>query len=238
MKDEEKKVLTPADAATHLRPGSDLPPDADVEERFNEFWKKYGVFIFGAIGAIAVVVLVSQVFNLLQKQSEAGMQAAYQEATASDARIVFAQENAKHRLGGLAYLAAADAEFAEGAFLQAGSHYEAALAGLSDSPLAGRARLGMAISRLRQGDASGLALLEDLARDASVLQVVRAEAAYHHAVATWERGDLQAAERSLTLLASFQDAPEWQRAGDRLADEIPGIDLHEGHTHAGVFPGG
>lgn len=232
MKDEEKKVISPADAGSRLRPESELPPDADVEERFNEFWKRNGIYIFGAIAAAAVAVLGYQIVQFFQNHRESGIQAAYSEVEGADGRISFAVSHQEHSLGGLAFLEAADEEYARGAYLEAASHYEAALKGLRGTPLEGRARLGMAIARLRQGDGTGSALLEDLARDASVLEVIRAQAAYHHAVSAWQAGDAAAAERSLSLLGSLNGAPEWQLAGERLAQEIP-----EGGPEAGGVAG-
>ena len=54
-KDEKdsKKQTPPID----LNPESDLPPDADMEERFNDFWKNNGTSVFGGIALGAVIVI-------------------------------------------------------------------------------------------------------------------------------------------------------------------------------------
>ncbi|MFP4541995.1 MAG: hypothetical protein ACLFR7_10230 [Opitutales bacterium] len=230
MKDDEKKVPSPADAGARVRdesrPDSDLPPDADAEERFNDFWKRNGALVFGAIALLAVIVVGRQVLDLVAANREDQLQALYAQSTASrDALLDFAQSHDEHPLGGMAYLELADQTFTDGDFLQSSKYYDAAIAPLSEvqSPFAARARLGAGLARLRQGDATGAALLEDLALDAEVMENLRAEAAYHHAVASWEADDLEAVRRSLDLLDGFTNTPEWRRRGLELASQIPGL---------------
>lgn len=227
MKDEEKKILSPADATTapDYNPDSDIPPDADAEERFNDFWKRHGTLIFGGLGVVALGVLGWQVSLLFGQKAEEGLRAEFALATTPDAKLVFAQENADHTLGGLAYLETADAEYADGDYLQAAAHYEAAIDALGDSPVAARARLGFGIAQLRNNNEAGLTTLERLAQDNSelVLGIIRGEAAYHLAVALWERDELDQLRQTLELLETLEDAPEWQAAGRRLGAQIPAL---------------
>jgi hypothetical protein len=234
MKDEEKKVLSPADLAKardEFRPDSDLPPDADAEERFNDFWKRNGGIVFGLIALVAVVITAHQGYGLWTKTSEARLEGAFAGLGTTEAKLSFADEHRSHPLAGLAFLEVADAAYARGEFLQAGNHYDAAIAPLTKagSPLSSRARLGAALARLRQGEANGLFLLEEIARDPEAIEVIRAQAAYHHAVASWERSDFDAVRRSLDLLDTFAGAPNWRREGSRLAGQIPEL---EGRTAA------
>jgi len=226
MKDEEKKILSPADAAKardEFRPDSDLPPDADAEERFNDFWKKNGGFIFGTIALIAVIITGFEGYKLLQNRAETKIQEAFAGLNDLEAKEAFAVEHPDHPLGGLAFLEVADAEYAEGDYLQAAQHYEAAVGPLTDagSPMSSRARLGAALSAVRHGDESGVPLLQEIAQDPEVIESIRAQAAYHHAVASWEQGDIPAVRRSLDLLDSFSGASDWRAAGNRLASQIP-----------------
>lgn len=227
MKDEEKKIPAPADstgkAHDPFRPDSDLPPDADAEERFNDFWKKNGVMIFGAIAVVAIVITGVQGFELLQERNQRKVQAVFAEANSNDARLTFAADHPDHPLAGVALLEVADAEYAAGDFLQAANHYQGAIEPLAEaqSPLAGRARLGAAMALLRQGDDEALLRLDDIARDAEVIETVRAQAAYHRAVVALERDDDAAARSALDLLGSFDAAPRWQADGERLAARLP-----------------
>lgn len=235
MKDEEKKILSPADAAKareSFDPNSDLPPDADAEERFNNFWKKNGTAVFGAMAFVALLITGIQGYGYIQTQNELKKQAEFGEATTPEAKLSFAVDHPGHALSGLAYIEIADAEYARGEFLQATNHYEAAIIPLTgaESPLAGRARLGAAISRIRHGDAAGVQQLEDIARDPSVIEMLRAQASYHHAVAAWKDGDIAAVRRSLDLLDSFANARDWQAAGIKLSMQIPALQTLQEQT--------
>lgn len=242
MKDEEKKILSPTDAATkardEFRPDSDLPPDADAEERFNDFWKKNGGVIFGAIAIVALVITGIEGYKFFKQRGEEKLQSEFAEVITTDEELNFATEHADKPLGGLAFLEIADEEYAAGNYLQASSHYDAAVAPLtaSNSPLSARARLGAALSRLRHGDDTGLDMLDELARDPDAIEYIAAEAAYHHAVASWERGDLAAVRRSLDLLDGFSRARDWQASGDRLASQIPELQASSEASEAFTTP--
>lgn len=228
MKDEEKKILSPAEAAakattTHFDLESDLPPDADIEDRFNDFWKKNGNFIFAVIALLAVIVVGTQSIGYLKERGENKLRGKYAQITSSDARLEFAENNSKHPLGGFAYLELADENYRAGSFLEASSYYDKAVRILAESNpiLAHRARLGSGMAYLRAGDDLGLERLEDLANDADALETLRAEAAYHHAYGEWEANNPDAALRSLDLLSTFSRAPEWQALGYNLRALMP-----------------
>lgn len=228
MKDEEKKILSPSEAAAKATPTSfdlesDLPPDADIEDRFNDFWKKNGGFVFAGVALLAVIVVGSQSVGYLEDRGEQKLRAQYAQVTSSEARLEFAEKYNKHPLGGLAYLELADQSYRAESYLEAISYYDSATEVLGDdnSILANRARLGCGMAHLQAGDSLGLEKLEDLANDPDAIEVIRAEAAYQHAFAAWEASDLDAARRSLDLLGTFTAAPEWQALGFDLRSMMP-----------------
>jgi hypothetical protein len=231
MKDEEKKILSPSEAAAQATAPfdveSDLPPDADVEERFNEFWKKNGPAIFGGIGLIAIIVLGFQLTEFLKLRGEANLQDDYAALSTSEARLEFAQKHEDKPLGGLAYLELADESYRAESFLEASNYYEKAIEALAEGNaiLIARARLGCGIAYLKAGDTRGLEWLDDLANDPDALETIRAEAAYNHAYATWEDSKIDEARRSLDLLATFSDVPEWQAAGQNLRNLLPAAEV-------------
>lgn len=220
MKDE-KKTPPPADAVLELDPNSELPPDADVEERFNQFWKERGPAVFGVLALIAVVVVGFEAMRYLGVRKGAALEAEYATLESAASKLEFAKANSDRKIGGLAYLDVADSDYTAGAFDTAAEHYAAAETGLTETPLIGRARLGAALSKLRSGEAAAFTELEMVARDPSLLGPYRGEAAYLLAVAQWEAGDADAVQRALDLLGTIDDAGTWQALGLELERVIP-----------------
>lgn len=228
----EKKIPAPEDAVKYLNPESDLPPDADAEERFNDFWKKNGPFIFGLLAVMAVVVVGLETWRYMQARGVEERAKEYGTLDSAAARLEFAKSNASTKTGGLAYLEVADSDFAEGNFEVAAEHYVAAQEGLAETPLEGRARLGAALAKVRLGQSEAYNELEMLARDPAVLAPYRGEAAYMLAVAQWEAGNLDQVRRALDLLATLDEAAGWQSMGRQLEASIPGLEEESAATGA------
>jgi hypothetical protein len=220
----DKKIPAPEDAVQNFDPNSDLPPDADVEERFNDFWKKNGPFIFGLIAAMALVVVGMETWKYLQQRGEETRATEYGLLENPAAKLEFAKNHADTKTGGIAFLEVADSDYAEGNFDTAAEHYAAAQEALAETPIAGRARLGATLSKLRAGQAGALNDLEMLARDPGVLAPYRGEAAYLLAEAQWEAGSLDEVRRALDLLATIEEAPAWQSMGRQLESSVPGLE--------------
>jgi hypothetical protein len=210
--------------AAALAPDSEIPPDADLEERFNDFWKRNASSIFGAIALGAVLVVGIQGYQFWQGKQEQAVQAAYLAATTADGRLLFADQNPKHQLAGLALLQVADERFANGDYSAAADLYTRALAPLAKTTLAPRVKLGHAASRLLDGDTrGGQTLLQAIVNDTAALDQVRGEAAYHLAVSYWEAGDLAGARAAIDQLTSLENAGYWRFQGASLEDRIPGL---------------
>lgn len=226
MKDDQK-LPSPQDTAPNQAVQSELPPDADVEERFNDFWKRYGPSIFAVIALVAVLTVGYEIYGYMQERKTERLANTYAELESSADKLEFAQAHGKTALGGLAYLELADEAYAAANFTDATSRYQAANEALRGTPLSGRARLGAAIAQLRQGDQTALALLDQLARDPSVLGSIRGEAAYLLATAYWEREDFDQIRRAIDLLATIEGAGVWQNMGFQLENQIPELAASE-----------
>jgi hypothetical protein len=203
---------------------SDLPPDADAEERFNDFWKKNGSAIFGGIAIGAVLVIGYQLYQHLDANREQKVRAAYTATVTVADKLSFAAANPKHSLGGFAYLEAADQRFADGQHADAAALYAYAETALAGTALAPRARLGRAASLLLSGErAGGMTLFEAIARDGGALEQIRAEAAYHLAVARWQDDDLDGVRHALDMIYALQNAGFWAYRAGELLDRVPGL---------------
>lgn len=195
--------------ASGLNPDSDIPPDADLEERFNDFWKKNAGGIFGGIAIGAVLVVGIQLFQFFDEKKEAAVREAFLAAESVEGKLAFAEANADHQLGALAQLQVADARFADGLFAEAAGLYADAAKVFEDPTLSSRALLGQGVSLIRSGSVeSGQAVLQAVAVDTAALDQTRAEAGYHLAVSLWEAGNVERVAEVTEMILGME-APYW-----------------------------
>ena len=215
-KDKKDPVLP-----QNLNPDSDLPPDADMEERFNDFWKKNGVSVFGGIAVGAAIVIGIQLYQHLQQKKEDEIRAEFAAAATVEAKAAFASAHPDHQLAALAQLQIADSRYQEGEFEAAASLYADSAAVFADPTLVTRARLGQGISLLQAGTTdAGQAILEAVALDSSALDQTRGEAAYHLAVSYWEGGDKEKALETTEIVLQLDSAPFWVYRANALKERL------------------
>lgn len=201
---------------------SDLPPDADLEERFNDFWKKNGAGIFGGIALGAVLVVGVQGYQYMEQKRETGIQEAYAAAADTDSKLAFGTEHESHQLGAMALLQVADARYAEGAYAAAEELYERAKEGLTDSLLSGRAQIGQGMSLLMTGEtAAGQAVLSGIAMNSGLLDQIRGEAAYGLMVSHWEQENLDGMRDALAVIEGLDNPGVWQMRALQIQDRVP-----------------
>jgi hypothetical protein len=219
MSKEKKKPEQPL-PPHGLNPDSDLPPDADMEERFNDFWKKNGPGIFGGIAIGAVIVVGIQLFQYFGEKKEDSIREAFAASNTIEEKISFADEYGDHQLAALANLQVADARYEEGAYADAADSYAEAAKGFDDPTMASRALLGQGMSLLLSGSLdSGRALLEVVALDTTALAQTRGEAAYNLAVTYWEAGDLERVAEITDIILELE-APFWVFRANSLRDRL------------------
>lgn len=203
-----------------LNPDSDLPPDADVEERFNDFWKKNGGGIFGGIAIGALIVVGIQLVQYFGEKKEDAIQEAFTTSNTVEEKIAFASEYPDHQLAALAQLQVADSRYEQGAYDEAASAYAEAANGFEDPTMSSRALLGQGMSLLMSGSTdSGRALLEAVALDPTALDQTRGEAAYNLAVTYWEAGDFERVNEITDIILEL-NAPFWVFRANSLRDRL------------------
>jgi len=220
----KKKVSQPPELPPGMNPESDLPPDADLEERFNDFWKKNGTGIFGGIAIGAVVVVGIQLFQYLDVKKEEGIREAFAATESVASKLEFADEYPEHALAGLAHLQVADEQYASESFVDAAESYAAAARDFEDPTIISRALMGQGMSLLQSGNvASGQSVLEAVALDNSALKQTRGEAAFHLAISNWESGDLEGAQKAIDIILEL-DTPFWAYRANLLSERLnPGL---------------
>ncbi|MEX0324726.1 MAG: hypothetical protein AB3N33_01425 [Puniceicoccaceae bacterium] len=227
---KDKKDPKQPELPPNLNPESELPPDADIEERFNDFWKKNGTGIFGGIAIGAAIVIGIQLVQYFGDKKEDSIRAEYSLATTPEAKLEFAGSNADHQLAGLAQLQVADARYDEGSFTEAADLYAESAKVFVDATLVSRAILGQGMSLLQAGETeSGRAVLEAVARDSSALDQTRGEAAYHLAISLWEADETDKAVEATDIILQLDAAPFWAFKANSLrerlgADALPPAD--------------
>ncbi len=197
--------------------------DADVEDRVWLFWKRNRGAIILAIVLVCAVVLGNTLYKNWRASSVAGMQDAYLAAQTPEALAAFAAEYAKEPLGAVAAVQVADMDYLEGRFEQAAEKYAAAIPVLTVPEQAQRARMGEAVSLLRAGkDPNGEKLVQ-IARDGTVSDAVRGQAAYQLALKAAVAADYATARSWLEQIASLPYAGPWMERAQMLAALKPEI---------------
>jgi len=215
-KKEPSKPLPPQG----LNPDSDLPPDADMEERFNDFWKNNGTGIFGGIAIGALIVVGIQLFQYFGEKKEDSIQEAFAASSSIEEKVAFAGEYPDHQLAALAQLQVADSRYEEMAYADAADAYAEAAKGFEDPTMASRALLGQGMSLLMGGSLeSGRALLEAVALDTTALDQTRGEAAYNLAVTYWEAGDKERVMEITDIILEL-NSPFWVFRANSLRDRL------------------
>ncbi len=185
---------------------AELPP----EERIKVWWERNRVAL--ALGAIVALVIVVgfQGIRLQREAFDRKVQEAWLEIADAEERLAFAERYGSHPLGGIAWLKIGDAAYAESNFEEAQIAYEKANTALVEPVFQGRARIGAAISSLKNGDRERARLaLEQLAGDPEMFDALRAEAAFHRAILAAEDKDVETFERYRQMLMSLQYTQGW-----------------------------
>ena len=201
---------------------STLPPGADVEERFNEFWKNNGTAIFAAIALGALVVLGLQTWRYLENRAEQKTRQAFAQAGDRQALTAFAQDNEDHSLAGIAYLQLANEDYNRGEYAQAREHYHLATERLAGTALAGRAAIGAAMAALVGGsEAEGTQALRDILNNPAHQNTTRTEAGHALAVHYWEQQDWQAMREVVDTVLTFDASLPYRMITEQLSQRVP-----------------
>lgn len=199
-----------------------VPVAPSFEERLRIFWEKNAKTVY----ALCVVVLLAIIgrggFEYYQAQKEAGIQAEYAAATTPEKLKAFINQYPSHTLTAVASLRQADDAYSAKNYAEAVSNYQRAADILKTGPLAGRARLGVAVCKLNQGQAAdGEDKLKQIANDSTALKPVRAEAAYHLAALAMDAGRTDDATKYLDLASSVEPDGSWAKRAMMLRTSLP-----------------
>lgn len=205
-----------------MNPPGQHHPDGAFDDPLQDWWQKNGRSLI--MGALIVVIGTALVFafRAYRDSQEEALQIAYNDAVAAEALPAFAEENAGHPLGGVAALQAANEAFAEDDWDRALTFYSVATDSLGPNPLAGKARLGVAISQSKLGNnEAAKSVLSALAGDDTEFPAARAEALYFLSLLSLEAGDADAFSRYSTDLAEIDQMGRWSARLTYFEESVP-----------------
>lgn len=221
-KQPQPNKLPESDRKPTSQDESELPPDADVEERFNDFMKRNGTAIFAAIALGGAAVLGYQIYQYMGDRAVAAAQEAFQSAETAEEKLAFAEGHRRFQLAGVALLEVADEAFQARDYAAAAAHYASAQEILDQGPFRGRAQLGEGLSRILNSEgAAGRDLLQGVASNVNLLDQVRGEAAYHLAVSAWEAEDFSRVRSALDIVLGLNNPGFWREQALDLESRIP-----------------
>jgi len=181
----------------------------DFEDRLWLFWRRQKNNLFLAAALVCVGVIGWQGMKLYQQHVADALQAEYQAAEGAPALLAFAQSHADTTFGKLAQLEAADAFYKDGKFADAAKAYADAATVWGLENYGQRARVGVAMSLLRNNDAAGAhKQFEALANDTQSVAYYRSEAAFDLAVLDSQAGNPKSAAQWMDRVKSLKD-PTW-----------------------------
>ena len=210
---------------------------ANLDDRLVDYWNRHKNQVVLLLWLALATIAGIQGAKWWSAKSLSLRADAYAAATTDLEKEAFADNNARHNIGGTAYLELADKAYAEGEFSKAGPLYEKAYKALDLILLKQRSHLGLALANLQAGSKEeAVQLLQSAANNGDYLDVAKAEALFHLSVIEWK-------DANFSAMLSYQDQIEelsnpglWQSKAQALQRTIAGLKelvearLNEGET--------
>jgi tetratricopeptide (TPR) repeat protein len=216
-------MSTPAPINPNPTPASTGEPTVapGFEHRLHAFWQNNSKNVYVVCLVVLIAIIAKGGYATYRGWQDEKIGNEYAAASNSEKLKAFATANAGHSLAGVAWLRLADEAYAAGKYTDAAQNYQSAAA-LKDGPLVGRARLGLAISKLQGGQtAEAETLLRQIAGDAKQMKGVRAEAAYQLASTASVAGRTDEALKYLDQVTSIEPTGTWAQRAMMLRITLP-----------------
>ncbi len=218
---EHKDSLPNAEHSDSLSP---LP----VEERLLLYWNRFKGAILACILAMILGLVSVQGYRLLKEARLKEVQEAFLNASSHDELALFAKTYPDEPLAAVALLEEAQVLRDRGDFEAAARVFHQAALPLKHSPLEGRALLGEAMSlALGNKIENAIPIFESIAKDETLLDVFRAEAAYQRALLALQAGDSKEAGQWAGYAESIPHAGLWGQKVEMIQLVLPSSDGRE-----------
>ena len=171
---------------------------------------------------VALSVVGIQVSKWWSAKSLTDLGEAYTAAVDDSKKEAFADDNSSSELGGVAYLELADKSYEDENFERSALFYEKAFKAFDLVAFKQRAHLGIAISRLKAGEADMAAKdLEAISVEENYPAVTKAEALYHLSILDWEKGAFKSMLKKHKSIQGLPNAGNWRIKALDLQNTIP-----------------
>ena len=200
-----------------------------------EAWKKSKNTLFAVLGVIALCVAISSFYNNSKQEDATERSLRFVNASVGDVgseeKFLSFAEDYDDTLGGVAQYRAASIQYGEGRFSESAESFRIAAGRLTGDPLAGRARIGHAVSLLKDEKIDeGVSALTTIIKDTNLLNADRYEAMYLLGVHSLTSDDLTGYEAQKDALG------ENEKAADYLSRLVEFERLHSLYKQAKSLP--
>ena len=221
--EEQQDGLT-AEQAAEARPYDEM-----------EAWKKSKNTLFSVLGVIALGVAISSFYNNSKRDEAAERSLRFLNASVgevgSEEKFLSFAEDYDDTLGGVAQYRAASIQYGEERYGESASTFLSAASRLQGDPLCGRARMGHAVSLIKDGkNDEGRSALEAIAVDTTLLNVDRFEARYLLGIDALGSGNQEGFDAQQKALG------ENEKAADYLTRLVEFERLHRLYEQAKSLP--
>ncbi len=214
--------LNPKAPTSDVSAEAAAPISPSFEERLRIFWEKNSKTIYALCLVVLLTIVGRGAWEYYQREKEEGIKADYAAATTPEKLKTFINENPNHTLAAVASLRNADEAYTGKNYAEALPNYVRAAEILRTGAFAGRAQLGVAITKVNLGQAAeGEEKLKQIANDNSQLKPVRAEAAYHLANLALEAGRNEDTAKFLDLISTIEPMGSWAQRAMMLRGSLP-----------------
>lgn len=212
----------PAGDARNANPAESVALEPHFGDWLHAFWERNRNVVAVVLAVVLVAIIAKGGWDYLQEQREQEIGKAYTAAANTLQLKAFAASHSGHRLAAAALLRVADEAYAEAKYADAIPSYEQAAGVLKQGPLASRARLGAAMSKLQGGRMTeGETALKALAGDAKELKPFRVEAAYHLATDAVANKKWEEARGYIEQVLQIDPASVWAQRVIALRAQLP-----------------
>ena len=186
MSSNDQKEESPQNEEPVDEQADGLTAEQAVEERpYDEMeaWKKSKNTLFTVLGIIAFVVAISSFYNNSKRDKAVERSVRFVNASigevGSEEKFLSFAEDYEDILGGVAQYRAASIQYGEARYADSAKSFSEAAKRLTGDPLQGRAKIGHAVSLIRDGKIDGgKSALQTITKDSSLLNTDRFEARY------------------------------------------------------------
>jgi predicted negative regulator of RcsB-dependent stress response len=207
--------------STTKEPSPPAAPSEPFDETLHRLWREHGKSVIIGCVAVLLAILANGVWDYIVAQKEFAVRQEYA-ATTPEKLQAFATSHRGHVLAGVARLRLADEAYAAGKGAEAVSAYEAALPELKGSPLADRARLGLAMALIQAGRVTdGETALKNFVGQPDAAKGLKAEAAYHLASLAHTAGRTDDVGKYADQLMQIDAASPWAQRVMMLRLQTP-----------------